>query len=88
MNASSHHAWANCKRSFDYPQLFEIKMTDMDVDAPAPSKKEAKDDGKQRFEVKKVWSCLSHTLASLTDKSLSGMLYLFGHGVRCLSLKH
>lgn len=62
-------------------------MTDMDVDAPAPSKKEAKDDGKQRFEVKKVWSCLSHSLASPTDdKWLSGMLYLFGHGVRCLSL--
>lgn len=62
-------------------------MADMDVDTPAPSKKEAKDDGKQRFEVKKVWSCLSHTLAPSVDKSLSGMQYLFGHGVRCLSLK-
>jgi RING-box protein 1 len=33
-------------------------MADMDVDTPAPSKK----DGKQRFEVKKVWiivTCIS-----------------------------
>ncbi|KAG2065036.1 RING/U-box [Suillus decipiens] len=33
-------------------------MTDMDVDTPAPSKKEARDDGKQRFEVKK-WNAVS-----------------------------
>ncbi|KAG2144178.1 uncharacterized protein EDB93DRAFT_1251777 [Suillus bovinus] len=33
-------------------------MADMDVDTPAPSKKEAKDDGKQRFEVKK-WNAVS-----------------------------
>ncbi|KAG1777181.1 RING-H2 zinc finger-domain-containing protein [Suillus placidus] len=33
-------------------------MTDMVVDTPAPPKKEAKDDGKQRFEVKK-WNAVS-----------------------------
>jgi RING-box protein 1 len=62
-------------------------MTDMDIDTPVPSKKEAKDDGKQRFEVKKVQSCLSHILVPSIDKSFSGMLYLFGHGVRCLTIK-
>lgn len=83
---STAHRYRNA-RFWTSAKLFEIKMADMDVDTPAPSKKEAKDDGKQRFEVKKVWSCLSHTLAPSVDKSLSGMQYLFGHGVRCLSLK-
>jgi len=41
----------SCKPS---ARILEIEMADMDVDTPAPSKKDGKDDGKQRFEVKKV----------------------------------
>jgi hypothetical protein len=59
---------------------------EMDVDVEQPKtkgKKEGKDSGKPRFEVKKVsFHC------NLTPPAWAGTLCRFGHGVRTLSLSN
>ena len=59
---------------------------DMDVDPPATKgKKEGKDAGKPRFEVKKVQSCSSRTTTPISSLTYlygySGTLCLYGRGV-------
>lgn len=61
---------------------YNIKMADMEVDTPTSSKKA---DGKQRFEVKKVW--FVYPISHVYSWSLSGMQYPFGHGV-CIIIRY
>lgn len=57
-------------------------MADMEVDnIDTPAKKAS--EGRQRFEVKKVWiESYSLLVVVLIVRHQSGMQYLFGHGVR------
>lgn len=64
-------------------------MADMDVDPPAPSssKKAGKDDGKKRFEVKKVGTCAS-SCRILLIIPFSGMPFHCGLGVGAYLILH